>query len=107
MIQRASEANEMQENAFCGMGLQRLTDGESNVVPVDMRRAQPYVRYTFAPPTKFTIAAGTFQAGQSIDPSTLKQQITIDFTGKDEDVATVNLEDTGTFDNLIFSSSAQ
>ena len=99
------KANAMQDYAFCGVGLQSMTDGDTNVVPVVVLEPAPTCE--FWPEPKFTIAAGSFQAGQTVDPSTLKQQVMIDFTDKDDDIATVDFKNPGTFDNLAFSSSSQ
>ena len=99
------KADAMQDYVFCGVGLQSMTDGDTTVVPVVVLEPAPTCE--FWPEPKFTIAAGSFQAGQTVDPSTLKQQVIIDFTDKDDDIATVDFKNPGTFDNLIFSSSSR
>lgn len=62
-----------------------------DVVPVSVWQAKPNQKYQITPKRTYFISTGTYHAGRIVDFAQLGAYATIDFTGRTETVATVEL----------------
>lgn len=66
-----------------------ITSQETGVVPVSVWQAKPNQNYQITPRRIYYISIGSFIPGQIVDIRLLSQVATIDFTDRNETVATV------------------
>ncbi|KAI9696701.1 MAG: hypothetical protein M1836_005063 [Candelina mexicana] len=91
------------KNAFCGLGRLSPYPGQQDIVPVSVWQAKPSQNYQITPKRVYYISTGSFVEGKIVDFAQLGAYATIDFTGRTETVATVELDNTLSYSAPVYS----
>ena len=102
----ANKLSKHSELAFLGLGRKNpAPDPPVPVTPVAIIPAQPSQSYKLAPTRKYYISTGKLIEGTVVIISHIGKTAEIDFTGRDEDLATVHLLDDLTYGPVKYSNS--
>ncbi|KAI9760230.1 MAG: hypothetical protein M1835_000212 [Candelina submexicana] len=91
------------KNAFCGLGRRSPFPGQQDIVPVSVWQAKPGQKYQITPKRVYYISTGSFVEGRIVDFAQLGAYATIDFTGRTETIATVELDNTLSYSAPVYS----
>lgn len=79
------------EYVFCGLGMANPLRDQQEVLPVSVWQAMPNQKFQITPKRVYYISTGKFTPGTLVDVTQLGKSATIDFTGRKETVATLDL----------------
>jgi hypothetical protein len=71
---------------------------QQDVLPVAVWKAVPNQQYQITPHRKYYITTGSYAAGTVVDVTQLGKVAALDFTGKQENLATVTMNADYTYD---------
>ncbi|KAL9594237.1 MAG: hypothetical protein Q9219_007139 [cf. Caloplaca sp. 3 TL-2023] len=91
------------KNTFCGLGRRSPIPSIQEVVPVSVWQAKPNQKYLVTPKRVYYISTGDYVQGTIVEYADLGSHATIDFTGRDETIATVELDDNLAFSQVVYS----